>query len=62
MIIYEEITYQLTFLEKITEKKFFFIIFFNKFIRKISYNIKISSSDRPRNWTYYIDLIYDGCD
>jgi len=43
MITHEGITYQLKFLEKMVEKSLF-LQFFNKFARKISCNIRISSS------------------
>ena len=44
MIIHEGITYQLKFLEKMAEKESFLANFFNKFEKKISCNMKISSS------------------
>jgi len=45
MITHEGITYQLKFFKKIAEKKFFLINSFNKFVRKISCNIRISSCE-----------------
>jgi len=52
MIIHEEITYQLKFLEKNDIKKFFLANFFNKFARKISCNMKIYSSE-SRKMIYF---------
>jgi len=44
MITYEKIIYQLKFLEKMKEKKSFLTNYFNKFAKKIPYNIRISGS------------------
>jgi len=50
MIIYEEITCQLEFLEKMTEKKSFLAKFFNKFASKFPCNMRISSSEFRATW------------
>jgi len=42
MITHAKITYQLKFLEKMTE--FFFYTLFNKYVRKITCNMRISSN------------------
>ena len=52
IINYEEITCQLSFFKKITG--FFFINYFNKFVRKFSCNIRIfSSAGRLTNFNSY---------
>jgi len=44
MITHEKIICQLKFLEENSRKKSFLVNFFNKFVKKISYNMRIFSN------------------